>query len=412
MQQAGLDARHVQAHIHSHQEFVAQVAEMRGARDPARVVATLYGFVTSWLSFHILDTDHSMARQLEAIQAGQAPAAAYEAEAGAGGDPANQALVQAVRRLLGLLGDRNRELARLNTGLEQRVEARTQALNVVNLELRQTLDRLQDTQSRLVEADKMAAVGQLAAGVAHEINNPLGFVASNLNTLGTYADQLLGLAGASDRLVQGALPRSVWQQARARIDLDYIRKELPGLLAESEKGVDRVGEVVRALQAFADPCPVAGTPTCIAALVDQAILNTATSRHAGVDVIREFAPELPLLPVNPTLLETALRALLENAAWALGNSSGAITVCLEPRGQAFCIEVRDTGCGMDEAVRSRVFDPFFTTRPVGQGQGLGLSVTYRIVRQHGGRIDVVSTPGLGSAFTIRLPLAGAAAATE
>jgi two-component system, NtrC family, sensor kinase len=410
MQQVGLDPRHIQSHGRSHQEFITQVEDMRRSTDPARVTSVLYGFVTSWLSFHILDTDRSMARQIQAIQSGHSPSAAYALDAGGTPDPANQALVQAVRRLLGVLGERNRELVRLNAGLEQRIAARTLALNETNQELRQTLGRLQETQSRLLEADKMAAVGQLAAGIAHEINNPLGFVASNLSALGGYAGQLLDLAGDSDRLVQGEMPRSAWQSARARIDLNYIRDELPTLLAESEKGVDRVGEVVRALSEFANPSPATGIWSGIPELMDQAIRETAEARPVGVDVVREYAPDLPLLPVNPTLLGTAFRALLENAALALEGRPGAITACLEPRAGALHIEVRDTGCGMDEAVRSRVFDPFFTTRPVGQGRGLGLSATYRIVRQHGGRIDVVSTPGMGSAFIITLPLADAPAA--
>jgi len=392
MEQGGLDPRHLHMHRQLHADFVAQVEAMRHTADPTRVVPVLYNFVTSWLTFHILDTDQGMARQLRAIQAGATPAEAFEAEAGQGRDPGNTALIGAVRRLLGLVAERNNELALINASLEQRVAERTAELTAANLDLRQA-------QQRLVEADKMAAVGQLAAGVAHEINNPVGFVTSNLSTLRTYSERLLALAEMADRL-----PNSDdWQAARAAADIDFIREDLPALLDESTRGLVRVTEIVQALQGFAQAEPVETSRVSLATLLDAAIEATADSRRPGQQVTRSYG-QMPALPVNPTLIGEAFKALIDNAGRALGGSDGQIRVRAGQLGDELQVEVEDTGCGMDEATRSRIFDPFFTTRPVGQGRGLGLSSTYRIIHQHGGRIEVDSVPGKGSCFRVVLPL--------
>ena len=393
MQSAGIDARHLDAHRRAHADFVAQVQAMRGAADPTQVVPALYTFVTSWLTFHILDTDQSMARQLRALAAGVPAADAYAAASGHSSDPGNAALIGAVRSLLGLVAERNQELARINAGLAQRVAERTAQFAAASKDLRHTQQRLQ-------EADKLAAVGQLAAGVAHEINNPLGYVAANLGALREYAERLLALVNTADRLAAG---NGAWQAARAEADLDYIREDLPKLMDESSRGLARVGDIVNALKGFAAPGPMETAPTAIEALLDGAIAATAPGRSPGQQVRRSYGT-LPRPAVNPTLLGEAFKALLDNAGRALGRDPGTITVRAGQSGQHLLVDVEDTGCGMDEATRARVFEPFFTTRAVGQGRGLGLSSTYRIVSQHGGHIEVDSAPGKGSRFRVVLPI--------
>jgi hemerythrin-like metal-binding protein len=403
MESAGLDPRHLRTHRQLHVDFVTQVEEMRSTADPARVVPVLYRFVTSWLTFHILDTDHSMARQMRAVAAGSTPEEAFEAESGHRGDPGNTALIGAVRNLLGLVAERNSELARINAGLEARVAERTVALTEANQALHHTLDSLEETRSRLQEADKLAAVGQLAAGVAHEINNPLAFVASNLGTLREYAERMLALVNTADRLAANSVNRDAWQAARTETDLEFIREDLPTLVSESLRGLGRVAEVVQSLQDFASPGPSEMSEIPVNALLDGAIKATAGSRRPGQEVVRGYGV-LPSMAVNPTLLGEAFKALIDNAGRALGSASGTLTVRAREAGDALVVDVEDTGCGMDEATRMRIFEPFFTTRPVGQGRGLGLSSAYRIVRQHGGRIEVDSRPGKGSRFRVLLPL--------
>lgn len=405
MEQAGIDPRHLRSHRQSHADFVARVEEMRQSDDIDRVVSLLYRFVTSWLTFHILDTDQSMARQLRALAAGVPAAEAYAGEAEHHGDPANTALVGAVRNLLGLVAERNEALARSNACLEERVAERTEALQQANQALRHTLDTLQTTRSQLQEADKLAAVGQLAAGVAHEINNPLGFVASNLGTLREYAERLLALVDTADRLCADDGVADAWQATRAGADLDFIREDLPGLVSESMRGLGRVSDIVHALQEFASQGrePVECSEVRLDVLLDEAVRALAGKRGAGQQLVRAYT-DLPVLAVNPTLLGEAFKAIIDNGLRALGGAPGTVALRAREVAGELWVDIEDSGCGMDEAVRARIFEPFFTTRAVGDGRGLGLSSAYRIVRQHGGRIEVESQPGHGSRFRVVLPM--------
>ena len=396
MERAGLDPRHIGPHRRAHADFVAQVEAMRGTTDPDGVLPGLYNFVTSWLSFHILDTDQSMAHQLRAVAAGVSPEQAFAADQAQGRDPGSTALIAAVRSLLSLVADRNKELQNINASLEARVAERTAALTAANRDLLAT-------QQRLNEADRLAAVGQLAAGVAHEINNPLGFITANLRTLHQYTKRLLALIEEAGRLAETGGQGSAWKALRGAADLDYVAADLPGLIEESASGLQRVGEIVQVLQGLASPAPLEFAPVPMAQLLDGVIASTAASRQPGQVLQREYG-ELPVIPVNAALLGSALEALLHNAAQALGESDGRIGLRARAHGGELVVEVEDNGCGMDEATRARVFEPFFTTRPVGQGRGLGLSSALRIVASHGGRLAVRSAPGRGSCFRVTLPL--------
>lgn len=183
----GVDQRHTGPHFKAHADFVAEVERMREAArlDSNKVAPVLLRFVTGWMTFHILDSDQTMARQIRAIRDGVSPADAFEQYAPLP-DPGNAALLGAVHSLLGVVAQRNIELAAINNELEARVEARTKALR--------------GAERRLMESEKLAAVGQLAAGVAHEINNPLSFVSSNIATLREYSVRLLEAAGGTARL--------------------------------------------------------------------------------------------------------------------------------------------------------------------------------------------------------------------
>ena len=396
MERAGLDPRHIGPHRKAHADFVAQVEAMRLTSDPAAVLPGLYNFVTSWLSFHILDTDQSMARQLRAVAAGLAPEQAFASDQAQGRDPGSTALIAAVRSLLGLVADRNKELQNINSSLEARVAERTAALTAANRDLLAT-------QQRLREADRLAVVGQLAAGVAHEINNPLGFITANLRTLHQYAKRLLALTEEAGRLVEAGGQAGAWQALRGAADVDYLAADLPGLFDECSGGLQRVGEIVQVLQGLASPGPLELAPVPMAPLLDAAVAATAGGRQPGQALQRDYAA-LPVIQANAPLLGSALEALLHNAAQALGGSAGRIVLRGREHGGELVIEVEDNGCGMDEATRARVFEPFFTTRPVGQGRGLGLSSALRIVASHGGRIAVRSAPGRGTCFRVSLPL--------
>jgi signal transduction histidine kinase len=312
------------------------------------------------------------------------------------------ALIAAVRNLLGLVAERNGELARINTSLEQRVAERTAELSTANQTLRQTLDSLQETRVRLLEADKLAAVGQLAAGVAHEINTPLGYVASNLGTLREYAERLLALADTAERLVSGGASADVWAAARSGTDLDFIREDLPTLVAESNRGLGQVSDIIHALQDFASPGPTETRELPSAKILEEAIHATSGSRRPGQALVRSYGALPRCKAIRPCWWRPSRPcSTMPSGLW---RAVGTIVVRAMPKGENLVVEVEDDGCGMDEATRARIFEPFFTTRPVGQGRGLGLSSAYRIVLSHGGRLEVSSSPGKGSCFRVTLPL--------
>ena len=254
-----------------------------------------------------------------------------------------------------------------------------------------------------IAAEQIGA-GQLAAGVAHEINNPVGFVNSNLGTLKTYIGQLFGVIEAYEAAAAGGDPGQV-AAARQKADLDFLREDLPSLLVESQEGLGRVTKIVQDLKDFSR--------------VDQAEfqladLNTALESTLNVvwnevkykaEVIRELG-DIPEVECVPAQINQVFMNLLVNAAQAI-ETRGRITIRSGVDHGHIWFELADTGKGMTPEIRKRIFEPFFTTKPVGKGTGLGLSISYDIiVKKHRGRFDVTSTPGEGTTFKLWLPIKG------
>ncbi|MDD4943481.1 ATP-binding protein [Rhodoferax sp.] len=263
------------------------------------------------------------------------------------------------------------------------------------LDLIQKAEALSASQRQLLLAEKMASVGQLAAGMAHEINNPVGFVTSNLATLKDYTAQLLALATRSRA---GLATEADFAQA----DFDFIQADVADLFQESEGGLARIKTLVGQLRA------VASVDTQTSPWLDLnemlthtlALLRPQLGPHA--EVVCEWAA-LPQVPGVAAHLSQVAGVLLDNAARAL-SAPGRITLRSGCEAQEVWFEVSDTGCGMPPEVVPHIFEPFFTTRAVGQGSGLGLSQAYELVRAHGGRIEVRhSQPGQGSTLRVTLP---------
>lgn len=250
---------------------------------------------------------------------------------------------------------------------------------------------------QLYEAEKMASIGQLAAGVAHEINNPMGFIRSNLVTAKAYVQKFNSLAplarnGAGDRL------KSAWQAG----DMDFVLEDFAALLNESMAGADRVARIVADLKAFSD-VDRAAEEICNINDCVVSVCNIASSRiPAGVHLVTEL-DDSPSLRCRPGHLNQAFLNLLLNALQAVGQQ-GEIRLKTEYGDGEILMHVIDSGEGIPEESLSRIFEPFFTTRPVGQGTGLGLTVCRDIVQAHGGSISVESRVGVGSHFTVHLPL--------
>jgi len=249
-------------------------------------------------------------------------------------------------------------------------------------------------QQQLLQAEKMAAVGQLAAGVAHEINNPLSFVTSNLSVLKTYGDSLLAQLDANP-----AIPANDADRAQ----LANIRQDLPELLQESQDGLLRIRTIVAQLKDFSQVDKTQWQPTDLQAGIESTV---GMAQHAfqgkQIELVREFGT-LPLVPCMAGRINQVVLALLLNAAQAI-TRQGCITIRTGCDDTQAWIEVADNGCGMSPEVMRRMFDPFFTTRPVGKGTGLGLSVAHDVVVAHGGHMDVTSTPGQGTTVRVWLPL--------
>lgn len=253
----------------------------------------------------------------------------------------------------------------------------------------------------------MASVGQLAAGVAHEINNPVGFVSSNLGCLQQAASDLLRLIGAyrdSHAVLANANPEKADQlEALCRdIDLEFLKEDLPSLLAESADGLARVTSIVHNLRTFAEPGGDTWSNERLDDIIDRALALLPRERRGDATILRE-GDGLAAMPLLAGELVRALLSLLDNACQAL-RAGGRITIRQGEWAEGQWLEVADDGEGIAAEQLSRVCEPFFTTRPVGSGAGLGLPLAFGIAERHGGRLEIESQPGQGT--RVRVWLAG------
>ena len=253
--------------------------------------------------------------------------------------------------------------------------------------------------------EKQISIGRLAAGVAHEINNPVGFVHSNLGAMGNYAHSLLGLIDtyqAAEAAIASEPVRASLAAARNRADLPFLREDLEQLLTESRNGLERVSRIVRHLKDFSQVDQAEMHETDLNAGLEDSLQVAWHELKDRVEVIRDYG-DLPPVRCATAQINQVLFNLILNAAQAI-TGPGRLTLRTRAADGWVTIEVADSGCGISPEILSRIFDPFFTTHQVGNGAGLGLSEAYDIVTKHGGHIDVASTPGQGSTFSVRLPL--------
>ena len=386
MADQGIDPRHQESHTQHHRQFVEQVVSIWQAKasieHPAQVI---HEFLAGWLTVHILGEDQVMARQLARIARGESAASAYDNEPDSH-DPTTAILLGALGRLYGLLSEQNLNLMRINQTLEQRVEQRTR--------------ELAEASRQLMQSEKLAAIGQLAAGVAHEINNPIGFVNSNLGTLKEYNRQFI-------ELLEACRAGRASEADFAAIEFDYLKDDVADLLRESQSGLARVKKIVADLKDFSRVDQAEWHAADLNAGIESTLNVVNNELKYKADIVREYGELPPVICVAAQINQVVMN-LLVNAAHAI-EQHGTITVRTGRVGDEVWFEVADTGCGMAPDTVQHVFEPFFTTKPVGQGTGLGLSVSYDIVRKHGGRIDVDSQPGRGTRFRVTLPVDCAAA---
>lgn len=274
-------------------------------------------------------------------------------------------------------------------------------------ELERVLHRLHDAQDQLLQSDKLASIGQLAAGVAHEINNPIGYIHSNLGTLSEYLSNLFRLNEAYEaalRELRAQRPKrwSEIEELKQEIDYQFLMTDLPQLLAESREGIDRVRKIVEDLRdfsraGFSEQWAMANLHKGL-----DSTLNIVWNDLKYKCEVRKQYGELPPIECLPSQLNQVFLNILVNAGHAI-EDRGTISITTGCEDDGVFVDIADSGKGIAAEHLSRIFDPFFTTKPVGQGTGLGLALSSSIVRKHGGRIDVKSQPGIGTSFRIYLP---------
>jgi signal transduction histidine kinase len=309
---------------------------------------------------------------------------------------------------------RVRALVRMRE-LQQEIAERNASLERSNRELAEALRDLKEAEVQLVKAERLAAVGELSAGVAHEVNNPLNFARNSLSTLATYVDDVRGLLqrvselDLADRAKLAAQLEALEHQ-KTELGFDELAAGLAELVAIVTEGLDRTSRLVSDLRDFAAPHRGGRT------LVDVGVGLRSTLqllghrlRQAGARVELALAEPLPHVEGDAGALNQVFLNVLKNAAEAIeGQGGGTIHVHARAEGAALAVCIRDEGPGINSEALARLFEPFFTTKEPGRGTGLGLSMSRRIVEEHGGTIEVASEPGAGTAVTIRIPIGPAA----
>ena len=290
----------------------------------------------------------------------------------------------------------------LTRGLEDKVRVRTEQLRAANEELQAAYRDLQLTQVQLIQREKMASVGQLVAGVAHELNNPIGFVYSNVGTLDDFVKRLRAILD-----VYRAVPLADAEQARVdehwkQLKLDYALKYIDSMIEGIREGAERARKIVRDLRVFARTGADVWQAVDLHEELESSLTLVNHLLKERVTVHRAFGP-LPSVECVRSQIDQVFLNLLANAAHAI-TGPGVITIETRVEDGCAVVAVGDTGAGIKPDVIGRIFDPFFTTKPVGEGTGLGLSISYEIVKKHGGDIRAESPPGGGATFTVRLPL--------
>ena len=279
-------------------------------------------------------------------------------------------------------------------------------LTVSNAALQALHEKLLLTQQQLLQSEKMAAIGQLAAGVAHEINNPVGFVHSNLGVLKEYVISLLELLDAhclaAEQCAPGHPALLKAQQLATEMDIDYLRNDVVKLLSESQEGLERIERIVIDLRTFAHVDDAEWKTIDIHTCLERTLNVIWNELKYKATLVKEY-DDLPAISCLPLQLSQVFMNLLINAVQAI-KEHGTITLRTGHEADSIWVEVADSGCGIPPENLPRLFDPFFTSKPVGTGTGLGLAIAYKIVEAHHGRIDVNSEVGCGSTFRVTLPI--------
>jgi signal transduction histidine kinase len=313
-------------------------------------------------------------------------------------------LARSFNEMAGSLEQRSRELIELNRMLEEKVKDRTRELESANQEMEKAYHELKETQFQLVQSEKLASLGQLVAGIAHEIKNPLNFIYGNTDFLRRYVEQLDGLVKLyEDSASMAKADTERIEEYKEEINYGFLREDLASLIDNFEEGAKRIHSIISDLRTFSRMESGDLRPADVHESLDLALSLLQNEYRDRIEVIKDYG-NLPKIECHPGRLNQVFMNLLLNACQAV-KGPGTIRIETRQDGEFVVLKVRDSGEGIDPENRDRIFEPFFTTKPVGTGTGLGLSVSYAIIRDHKGTITVESEKGKGTEFTIRLPIA-------
>lgn len=296
-----------------------------------------------------------------------------------------------------------------NIVLEKKVKERTEELENANDTLNVTLTNLKDTQSQLVDAEKMAALGQLTAGIAHEINNPINFVTSNIKPLELDINDLKEIITKYENI---DLDKDVKDQIeeieafKKQIDIDFVNNEISSLLSGISEGAKRTAEIIRSLRNFSRVDETDMKPIDLNEGLQSTLVLVRNSLPDNLTVIKEYGnlPKVDCLPgkINQVFMNLVTNAIQAIKTKAEQRAEEFLTIRTWYEDQQVKISIKDSGIGMTEEVKHRIFEPFFTTKDIGEGTGLGLSIVFSIIEKHKGHIEVISKPDEGTEFIITL----------
>ncbi len=290
------------------------------------------------------------------------------------------------------------ELQRRNAALETSKVKYKKLAESLDLRVKQQVKVIETAQLKLYENEKLASIGRLAAGIAHEINNPIGFIRSNLTSTESYLNALTKLDAALKTGATNSYILKLWEEE----ELNYMLEDLEDILKESIDGIDRVAAIVKDLKSFSRVNDADEEDADINEIIRQTVHICAPQVQNKLEVILDLA-DIPLIFCHPAELGQVFLSLLLNAADAIAEK-GKVKITTGINESNICIEMRDTGCGISESDLSHIFDPFFTTKDVGQGIGLGLTVCLNIIKAHKGSLNIISKLDKGTLVTICLPI--------
>ncbi len=290
-------------------------------------------------------------------------------------------------------------LQALYSDLEKKVKERT-------IELENANNELKNTQVLMVHSEKMRSLGELVAGITHEINNPVNFIHGNLVHLKNYTNALFELIDAYQEVESDISEEKklMLDEIKKKIEIDFIREDLPMLIASCQEGSERTKNIILDLKNFSRVDEMVINEINLPKEIDTTLNILHNKIKNKVEIVKEYEDDIPLVEGYGGQLNQVFMNILDNASYAVGENDGKIFIRLYKKEKNVIIEIEDTGCGMSKEQAEKIFDPFFTTKPVGSGTGLGLSISYKVVQRHNGNISVSSEPGKGTKFTIVLPI--------